>query len=204
MRTRLLLAGLIAIPTFPLLASGSDLPQLRSAVGANVRTEARPATGTARFVQVDQGIDLAPLQARNASGTSKANAFFAGYGNLFGIRNAAEELEETAAIVEVDLEALREVLRLDDSRRWRRLDEGGRLRAGVGHAGFDPGGRQGEDSIPKAHGRQGQGQGGERRAGDYPFRAKPPTKVDPVLPVGVGASSMSSRTDFAARPQEGR
>ena len=97
MRKRLLLAGLIAIPAFPLVASGSDLPQLRSAVGANVRTEARPATGTARFVQVDQGIDLAPLQARNASGTSKANAFFAGYGNLFGIRNAAEELEEISS-----------------------------------------------------------------------------------------------------------
>jgi Zn-dependent metalloprotease len=86
-------ASLLAPP----VALAGDLPSLKRAVGASVRTEVRPSTGKARFVQVDSGKDLSPALARNASPRGKADAFMANYGNLFGIRDASGELEEISS-----------------------------------------------------------------------------------------------------------
>ncbi|MFP6663591.1 MAG: M4 family metallopeptidase [Deltaproteobacteria bacterium] len=77
-------------------ASAGTLDQLRRSAGASLQTATREATGTARFVRVAEGNDLAPLDSRSAAPRAKADAFLGRWGSLFGIRNPAEELREVS------------------------------------------------------------------------------------------------------------
>ena len=82
-------------------ASGA-LSRLRQDVGASVETEARAATGSARFVRIPAGQDLVPPTARAATPGARANSFLANHGSLFGLNDPAQELVE----VENDVDTL--------------------------------------------------------------------------------------------------
>ncbi|HLA79296.1 MAG TPA: Calx-beta domain-containing protein [Vicinamibacteria bacterium] len=73
------------------------IERLRAATGGRAEVSIRRGTGAAQFVRLAPGaegaVSLAPQSARGESAREQARAFLAEHGSIFGIQNAATDLE---------------------------------------------------------------------------------------------------------------
>jgi len=99
-----LLLALFLFPWRNALAQGPDDPKteaaarLTQATGGDVRITNNPATGVARFVVIGQS--AMPILDPGLSPEAQAQAFFNQYGELFGIKNAQDQLQQVASVTD--------------------------------------------------------------------------------------------------------
>ncbi len=72
----------------------AGVQRLVANTGGAARVVIHPATGAARFIRLEPGVEgsLAPKRAKAASFAEESEAFFSEYGSVFGIQNPRAEL----------------------------------------------------------------------------------------------------------------